>query len=83
MQGHVYESEGNVFQPTESAGSPWSAKHQHGGPVNALFAMAAEQAAEEAGLQVVRLTVDLFRSVPLLPLALSWRYLRRSRRLAN
>jgi hypothetical protein len=45
--------------------------------------MAAEQAAEEAGLQVVRLTVDLFRSVPLLPLALSWRYLRRSRRLAN
>ena len=45
--------------------------------------MAAEQAAERAGLQVVRLTVDLFRPVPLLPLALSWRYLRRGRRLAN
>jgi hypothetical protein len=51
--------------------------------VNALFALAAEEAAGEAGLRVVRLTVDLFRPVPRLPLALHRRFVRRGRRIAN
>jgi hypothetical protein len=83
MTDHVYERNGEIYAPTEWAGSPWSAAHQHGGPVNALFAMAAEEAAAESGLQVVRLTVDLFRPVPLTPLRLRWRFLRQGRRLAN
>jgi hypothetical protein len=83
MADHVYECNGDVYAPTQWAGSPWSAAHQHGGPVNALFALAAEEAAEETGLRVVRLTVDLFRPVPLAPLVLRRRYLRRGRRLAN
>ena len=45
-----------IFTPTEWAGSPWSGQHQHGGPVNALFARAAEEAAKQTGLRVVRLT---------------------------
>jgi hypothetical protein len=83
MADHVYEQEGGIYSPTEWAGSPWSPELQHGGPVNALFAMAAEQAAAQTQLQTVRLTVDLFRPVPLAPLALRWRFLRRGRRLAN
>lgn len=82
MSDHVYERDGNVFIPTEWSGSPWSEGHQHGGPVNALFATAAQEAAAEADLRVVRLTVDLFRSVPRVPLALTWRFVRKGRRIA-
>lgn len=83
MSDYVYERDGAIFQATEWSGSPWSKRHQHGGPVNALFALAAEDAAEQSGLRVVRLTVDLFRSVPRETLRLEWRFLRRGRRLAN
>ncbi len=79
----IYRREGETFAPSEWAGSPWSAELQHGGPVNALFARMAEEAAAEAGLQVARLTVDLFRPVPMEPLACSWRFVRRGRRIAN
>jgi hypothetical protein len=83
MSEHVYEQDGRIHVPTRWAGSPWSAELQHGGPVNALFAKAAGEAAAESGLRVVRLTVDLFRPVPLRPLALDWRFVRRGRRLAS
>jgi hypothetical protein len=83
MPEHLYTRQGNVYTPTEWAGSPWSDRHQHGGPVNALFAQAAEEAADRSGLRVVRLTVDLFRQVPLAPLRLDWRFVREGRRLAN
>jgi hypothetical protein len=83
MPEPVYEQEGRVYAPTRWAGSPWSEHHQHGGPVNALFAKTAEEAAQECGLRVVRLTVDLFRPVPLLPLRLDDRFVRRGRRIAN
>jgi hypothetical protein len=78
----AYVREGDVFTPTVWAGSPWSRELQHGGPVCGLFARAAEAAARETGLSVVRLTVDLCRPTPKAPLALRWRYARRGRRLA-
>lgn len=81
MTDHIYTREGNVFIPTEHTGSPWSEGHQHGGPVNALFATAAQEAATQTGLRPVRLTVDLFRSVPRVPLELSWRFVREGRRI--
>lgn len=82
MGDAVYRREGDVYAPTDWAGSPWSERHQHGGPVNALFAKAAEEAAARTELRVVRLTVDLFRPVPRVPLALGWRFVRRGRRIA-
>ena len=82
-QGHVYEREGNVYHPTPWAGSPWSARHQHGGPIHALFTTAALEAAAETELRLARLTVDLFRAVPRVPLALGWRFVHRGRRIAR
>jgi hypothetical protein len=82
MPDFLYRRSGDVYAPTEWAGSPWSHELQHGGPVCGLVASAAEQAAAETGLRVVRLGVDLCRPVPLQPLALGWQYLRRGRRLA-
>jgi hypothetical protein len=78
----LYTRSDDVYAPTEWAGSPWSRELQHGGPVCGLMAAAAEAAAQETGLRVVRLTVDLCRPTPLAPLRLAWQYLRRGRRLA-
>jgi len=82
MADWIYERDGDVYAPSEWAGSPWSAEMQHGGPVNALFARSVEQAGQESGLQVARLTVDLFRPVPVRPLRLGHRAIRQGRRLA-
>jgi Thioesterase-like superfamily len=78
----IYSRAGDLYTPTEWAGSPWSRELQHGGPVCGLVAHAAEAAAGETGLRVVRLTVDLCRPTPLAPLTLAWQYVRRGRRLA-
>lgn len=80
---YIYEEKGDQLIPTKWAGGPWAEGLHHGGPVNALFARAAEQAAAEAGLQVVRLTVDLFKPVPTVPLRARYRFIRRGRRIAN
>ena len=45
VSDHIYDEADGVYTPTEWAGSPWSKRHQHGGPINALFAKAAEDAA--------------------------------------
>ena len=82
MPDAVYIREGDVYAPTAWAGSPWSRDLQHGGPVCGLVATAAEAAARETGLSVVRLSVDLCRPTPFAPLSLAWRYARRGRRLA-
>lgn len=82
MSSHIYDREGNLYAPTEWASSPWSERNQHGGPVNALFASAAEEAALRTDLRVVRLTVDLFRPVPRVPLVLDWHFVREGRRIA-
>jgi len=82
MPEFLYRRSGDLHAPTEWAGSPWSRELQHGGPVCGLVASAAEAAAAETGLRVVRLSVDLYRPTPLQPLALEWQFLRRGRRLS-
>ena len=82
MPDFVYSQRGDRYAPTEWAGSPWSRELQHGGPVCGLMAVAAERAAHETGLRVVRLTVDLCRPTPLHELRLVAKPVRRGRRLA-
>ena len=82
MAEHIYERDGERFVPTQWSGSPWSPESQHGGPVAGLFTRGAEECAAEAGLQLARLTIDLFRPVPKQPLRLAKRWLRRGRKLA-
>jgi len=82
MADAVYRREGELYHPTEWAGSPWSSESQHGGPINALMARAVSVASRDSGLQAVRLGVDLLGPVPIAPLRLSWCYTHRSRRTA-
>ena len=70
----LYTLEGGLYRPGPMTVGPWSPDSQHGGPVSALLAGAVEAAADprfaDVAVQVVRLTVELLRPVPLSPLRL-------------
>lgn len=71
-------------QPTELSRGPWSPDAQHGGPVAALVARAAEGALASTGspaVAPVRLTLDLERPVPLTPLQVSAEVVRPGRKV--
>lgn len=71
-------------QPTELSRGPWSPDAQHGGPVAALVARAAERALAATGAAArspVRLTLDLERPVPLTPLRVSTEIVRPGRKV--
>ena len=62
----LYRLEGDLYVPGPLTVGPWSPDAQHGGPVAGLLAGAVEEAAGPK--QVVRLTIELVRPVPLSPL---------------
>lgn len=64
----LYRFDGDRYMPGPLTEGPWSADAQHGGPVSALLAGGVEDASGDT--QVVRLTVELLRPVPISPLAL-------------
>ena len=76
MADALYETDGDRFRPTELTRGPWSADAQHGGPPAALLAFCVERHAGTADTQVARMTVELLRPVPLVPLAVTVRTLR-------
>jgi len=77
----LYTRDREFFVPSEAAGSPWSARGQHGGPPCGLLARAVEEWNADSELVPVRLTVDLFRQVPMSPLAIRLEPARQGRRL--
>lgn len=80
MSDPIYRLRGGLYHPTELATSPWSADSQHGGPPSALLAHAIETV-DDQDMQVVRVTVQLLRPVPMRPLRVSARVNRPGRRL--
>lgn len=81
MTEAVFRREDDRFLPTEQAGSPWGDSVLHGGPPAGLLAREIQRFAAAPEMQVVRLTIDLFRPVPMAPLALSARTARAGRRI--
>ena len=83
MTDAVFVREGDLFVPTDLAGSPWGEGLLHGGPPAGLMARAVEHyLANDPGLQPVRITVDLFRPVPKVPLRAAVTPVREGKRLA-
>ena len=78
----IYRREGELYCPSEWAGGPWSPQHQHGGAAAGLLARGALESARETGMRVARLTLDLFRPVPMGPLRLVRRFARQGKRIA-
>ena len=81
MPDAIFLREGDTFVPTDLARSPWSPLVLHGGPPAGLLARAIELANPDPVMHVVRLTVDLFRPVPKVPLTVTTRFVREGKRI--
>ena len=65
----LYLPDGALFVPTALTIGPWSAQLQHGGPPSGLLARALATHGEDAdAFDLLRLTVDLLRPIPLVPM---------------
>jgi hypothetical protein len=71
----VFHADGDSFVPTDLARGPWDPNAQHGGAPAALLARAVERF-EPSTTQVARLTIELLRPVPLMPLRVETTMLR-------
>jgi hypothetical protein len=69
------------FAPTELSRGPWDPNAQHGGAPAALIVRAIEQAESAVPMDVVRITYEFLRPVPLTALDLRTRVLRDGRRV--
>ncbi len=65
MPTALFTPDGDTFRPTSLTRSFWSDEVQHGGPPIGLLARAIEHVPTAVPMQVVRLTVDLYRPVPI------------------
>jgi len=82
MPHALFTRDGNTFHPTGLTRSFWSDEAQHGGPPVGLLGRAIENVPTVIPMQVVRLTVDLFREVPVnLPLTVETDVVRDGRRI--
>lgn len=77
----LFVPDGVAFVPTELCRGPWSPEAQHGGPPAALLARAAERFEDGVERHVGRLTVELLRPVPLVPLTVATRFVRPGRKV--
>jgi len=62
--GYVFRRQGEYILPTVLSRGPWSPDAQHGGAPAGLIAGLAEEALAPEGYQLVRLTLELLRPVP-------------------
>lgn len=74
---------GDAWLPTAYSTGPWSPAALHGGPVAALVARAAEQVDAPEPVRLARLTVELMRPVPHVPLRVSAELLRPGRKVST
>jgi hypothetical protein len=77
----LFVEEGRDIVPTLNSRGPWSPDALHGGPVAALVARAAESVPGGEELQLVRITLELLRPVPLKPLQVTSAVVRPGRRV--
>ncbi len=77
----IFVRDGESFTGTELAASPWGPGLLHGGPPAGLLARAIERSRATPDLFVARLTIDLFRPVPMGPLEIRTEVVRAGRRI--
>lgn len=81
MQAFFRSSGDGRYESTELTRGPWDEGAQHAGPPSALMARALEQCEPRDDAQVVRVSVEILRPVPIAPLEVSAEVLRPGRRV--
>lgn len=71
------------FLPTRLAGGPWNPSHQHGGAVSGLLTRALHRIESPVPMRLTRITLEMFRGVPMTPLRVETRVLRAGRRIQS
>jgi len=74
--GALFEIDGDVATPSELTRGPWDPRAMHGGPPAALLGARSRSAIRVPADFLARITVELLRPVPLVPLTVSARTLR-------
>ena len=77
----IYRLDGNRVVTSPNAAGPWDAGMQHGSAPAALAVWAAEAIPTREPMQIARVTIDLMRPVPLVPLTLKTEVLREGRKI--
>jgi hypothetical protein len=77
----IYRIDGNRVETSPNAAGPWDATMQHGSAPAALVTWAAEAIPTSAPMQIVRVTIDLMRPVPVAPLTFETEVLREGRKI--
>jgi hypothetical protein len=77
----LYRVEQDTAFATEFTAGPWDPGLQHGGAPTALIAWAAESIPTRDPMQVMRITVDLLRPVPIAPLQIRTEVVREGRKI--
>jgi hypothetical protein len=77
----LYRVEHDTAFPTDGTAGPWDPRLQHGGAPAALICWAAERIATRDPMQVVRVTIDLLRPVPIAPLQIRTEVVREGRKI--
>jgi hypothetical protein len=81
MSEHVFRVEGSTAFTTPFAAGPWNPQLQHGGAPSSLIVWAAERIPTREPMQIVRLTVDLLRPVPIAPLEICTDVIREGKKI--
>jgi Thioesterase-like superfamily len=76
-----YVPEGDRFVPTELTRGPWDPDAQHAGPPAGLIAREVEGLESDEQRQVVRITFEILRSVPIAPVRVEAKVERPGRRV--
>lgn len=72
----LFHRDGDYFVPTDRTNSPWSPNLLHGGSIAGLLAYGLEQHAPDENMRFIRVTNDLFRPAPKVPVKLETQFLR-------
>ncbi len=75
--------DGPLYLPGPLASGPWNPAHQHGGAVSGLLTRELDRLPSPVPMRLSRITVEMFRGVPLTPLRIETRILRAGRRIQS
>jgi hypothetical protein len=79
--GALFERDGDRYIPTPLTRGPWDPRAMHGGAPSALFSHVCEQHDPGEANFVARITVELLRPAPLVPLTMRVRTIRPGRKV--
>ncbi len=81
MSESFYERDGDWLTSTELTRGPWDPEFQHAGPPAALLGREVEGLEDAGDFQVVRITFEIMRAIPIAPLRAEARIVRPGRRV--